>query len=95
MFGIFVGIQRKCGELHGWTGRITHAWGITLKTLDNQFKCYVNKGFNIEQKRGVTQAPLFLIQTKNKQFFTGLNQYKKRKYNKFREDPSYLDEITL
>ena len=48
------------------------------------------------EKRGAMQAPLFLIQIKKrKQTFTGLNIFKKQKYNEFREDPGHLDEIAL
>ena len=43
IFTLLVGLPRKGGQSHGWTGMLASAWDITLKTMDNQVKTYIKK----------------------------------------------------
>ena len=96
IFSLLVGLPRKGGKSHGWAGMLASAWGITLKTMDNQFKTYIRKGFSVERKkRSDAGSSVFNSEKKRRNTFTGLNTFKIRKYKEFRDNVGHLDEIAL
>ena len=69
MFGLLVNLARKGGDSYSWAGMLADTWVITVKTMDNQFKGYIDTGFTVGRKKRSDAGSSVFNSEKNISYF--------------------------